>query len=256
MPNNKVKSNKNNTKKVATATPTTGNATATSATVMAGKTPTFAQKTAAEMLKSAKQPATAKNCEDSPQATVNDLPQTLSNAVKNEKLESTIHNDTKNENEKTNQNPKNNHHEKMKMPENSQQNLNLAERDSKVVNSSASCNTTQNLVTSSNSKPENDDSESPIDVPVNSGVWRRKGASISEKNYVIKGNTTQKQTALKYPRAQNPQMSVKDRVSSEPRDVRISKALAAVLRHGKMEIQLDSSGYALVDEIVDHVYWS
>ena len=74
--------------------------------------------------------------------------------------------------------------------------------------------------------------------------------SLDGKQNTISGNTTEKKTALKFPRCANPMMSVKDRVQSEPRDVRISKALAAVLRHGKMDVQIDEFGYAQVDCIL------
>ena len=85
-----------------------------------------------------------------------------------------------------------------------------------------------------------------------SGTGLTTSASLggSEKQNLFTLNTTQKNTALKFPRASNPMMSIKDRVSSEPRDVRISKALAAILRHGKMDINLDDFGYAMVDDIL------
>jgi len=64
-----------------------------------------------------------------------------------------------------------------------------------------------------------------------------------------------KSTTLKFPRASNPNMDVHERVASEPIDVRISKALAAVLRHGKMGFSLDDEGFLAVDSILTHPYF-
>ena len=50
-------------------------------------------------------------------------------------------------------------------------------------------------------------------------------------------------------------MDVHERVASEPIDVRISKALAAVLRHGKMGFTLDDEGFLAVDSILTHPYF-
>lgn len=69
-------------------------------------------------------------------------------------------------------------------------------------------------------------------------------------------NTTKKSTTLKYPRSSNPNMSVSERVSSEVPDVRISKALAAVLRHGKMGFTMDNEGFVWVDQILTHNYFA
>lgn len=66
---------------------------------------------------------------------------------------------------------------------------------------------------------------------------------------------TKKSTSLKFPRASNPNMDVHERVASEPVDVRISKALAAVLRHGKMGFTLDDEGFLAVDSILTHPYF-
>lgn len=66
---------------------------------------------------------------------------------------------------------------------------------------------------------------------------------------------TKKSTSLKFPRASNPNMDVHERVASEPIDVRISKALAAVLRHGKMGFTLDDEGFLAVDSILTHPYF-
>jgi len=78
--------------------------------------------------------------------------------------------------------------------------------------------------------------------------------NIPKKN-MITLNTAEKKTGLKYPRAANQKMSLEDRVASEPRDVRISKGLAAVLRHGKMGIQLDCEGYAFIDHFLKHSFF-
>lgn len=78
--------------------------------------------------------------------------------------------------------------------------------------------------------------------------------NIPKKN-MITLNTAEKKTGLKYPRAANQKMPLEDRVASEPRDVRISKGLAAVLRHGKMGIQLDCEGYAFIEHFLKHSFF-
>lgn len=74
------------------------------------------------------------------------------------------------------------------------------------------------------------------------------------KNTVSK-NMTIKNTKLTYPRSTNPNMSVTDRVASEHIDVRVSKAMAAGLRHGKMNFEVDQEGFMWVDDILDHPYF-
>ena len=78
----------------------------------------------------------------------------------------------------------------------------------------------------------------------------------TEKLNIITQNTNLSNKALPLPRAAHPQLTVKERVSTEPLDVRVSKALAAVLRHGKMEVKLDPEyGWAKVEDILTTSYF-
>jgi 2'-phosphotransferase len=79
--------------------------------------------------------------------------------------------------------------------------------------------------------------------------------SESKLSSIATAMATKKSTSLKFPRASNPNMDVHERVASEPIDVRISKALAAVLRHGKMGFSLDDEGFLAVDSILTHPYF-
>lgn len=68
-------------------------------------------------------------------------------------------------------------------------------------------------------------------------------------------NTTMKSTHLKFPRSSNQNMDIYQRVASEPIEVRVSKALAAILRHGKMGFSVDPEGFVFVDDILAHEYF-
>lgn len=78
----------------------------------------------------------------------------------------------------------------------------------------------------------------------------------TEKLNIITPNTNLSNKALPFSRASHPQLTVKERVSTEPLDVRVSKALAAVLRHGKMDVKLDAEyGWAKIEDILTTSYF-
>ena len=129
-----------------------------------------------------------------------------------------------------------------------------------------------NSQASSNSPPKpsnNNPSPSNIsdNISNNSDADLQSGASSTQSTVITTSqsesklssiatkNQTKKSTSLKFPRASNPNMDVHERVASEPVDVRISKALAAVLRHGKMGFHLDDEGFLGTNEILTHPYF-
>lgn len=91
--------------------------------------------------------------------------------------------------------------------------------------------------------------------PVHSEKSDSKPPKQVQRYNIVTQNMKSKNTVLKYPRAKHPNMEVSDRVKSETKAVRLSKSLAAVLRHGKMEISLDIDGYAIVQDILDHEHF-
>jgi len=109
---------------------------------------------------------------------------------------------------------------------------------------------------SHNNRKSNNSPNSDSDPSSHSTVTMiTNSQSESKLSSIATKNQTKKSTSLKFPRASNPDMPVHERVASEPVDVRISKALAAVLRHGKMGFTLDHEGFLSVDEILSHAYF-
>jgi len=80
-------------------------------------------------------------------------------------------------------------------------------------------------------------------------------AAPEMQQWTVTQNTVQKKTTLQYPRSANTQLSVGERVASEPLEVRVSKALAAGLRHGKLDFPIDGEGFVYVDFILEHQYF-
>lgn len=119
----------------------------------------------------------------------------------------------------------------------------------------------------SNQSPTNANHAAATNSPHNSDADLQSAASSTHSTVITASQSesklssiatkmqTKKSTSLKFPRASNPNMDVHERVASEPVDVRISKALAAVLRHGKMGFTLDDEGFLAVDSILTHPYF-
>lgn len=77
----------------------------------------------------------------------------------------------------------------------------------------------------------------------------------NHQRWSVTQNTVKKKTTLQYPRAGNSQLSIGERVASEPLEVRVSKALAAGLRHGKLGFEIDQEGFVHVDFILNQPYF-
>lgn len=127
-------------------------------------------------------------------------------------------------------------------------------KTSPTAHSNQSPTNANNAAATTNS-PHNSDADLQSAASSTHSTVITASRSESKLSSIATKMQTKKSTSLKFPRASNPNMDVHERVASEPVDVRISKALAAVLRHGKMGFTLDDEGFLAVDSILTHPYF-
>lgn len=127
-------------------------------------------------------------------------------------------------------------------------------KTSPTAHSNQSPTNANNAAATTNS-PHNSDADLQSAASSTHSTVITASQSESKLSSIATKMQTKKSTSLKFPRASNPNMDVHERVASEPIDVRISKALAAVLRHGKMGFTLDDEGFLAVDSILTHPYF-